>query len=78
MGCCYQFNNSYGIFKVKSLKNLKNAFKYAWNGIANFSVKPLKIATGIVGEYISKMYLEIKSRPIYVAKNTLGFDDDIL
>ena len=36
------------------------------------------LATGIVGEYISKMYLEIKSRPIYVAKNTLGFDDDIL
>ena len=36
------------------------------------------LATGIVGEYISKIYLEIKSRPIYVAKNTLGFDDDIL
>ena len=111
----------------KSNFNLKNSFKYAWNGIVNFSVKPLKIATvvgtlisfvsfiyllviiiktlitggdvpgypslicvmlflgglnllatGIVGEYISKMYLEIKSRPIYVAKNTLGFDDDIL
>ena len=56
----------------KSNFNLKNSFKYAWNGIVNFSVKPLKIATGIVGEYISKMYLEIKSRPIYVAKNTLG------
>lgn len=111
----------------KSNFNIKSSFKYAWNGIINFSVKPLKIATvlgtifslfafiyliiiliktlilgadvpgypslicvilllgglnlmavGILGEYISKMYLEIKKRPIYVAKNKLGFDDDVL
>ena len=36
------------------------------------------MAVGILGEYISKMYLEIKKRPIYVAKNKLGFEDDIL
>ena len=111
----------------KSNFNLKSSFKYAWTGIINFSVKPLRLATilgtitslfafiylliviiktlitggdvpgypslicvilllgglnllavGILGEYISKMYLEIKRRPIYVAKNKLGFDDDIL
>lgn len=111
----------------KSNFNIKSSFKYAWEGILNFSVKPLKLATvlgticslfafiyllivliktlitgadvpgypslicivlllgglnlmavGILGEYISKMYLEIKKRPIYVAKNKLGFDEDIL
>jgi len=127
------FNTKYLAYEVedrhtgKSNFNLKSSFKYAWNGIINFSVKPLKLATiigsicslfafiyllivliktlitgadvpgypslicvilllgglnlmavGILGEYISKMYLEIKKRPIYVAKNKLGFDDDIL
>ncbi len=111
----------------KSNFNIKSSFRYAWQGILNFSVKPLKVATvlgtifslfsfiyllvviiktlitgadvpgypsliciilllgglnlmavGILGEYISKMYLEIKKRPIYVAKNKLGFEDDIL
>ena len=36
------------------------------------------LAIGIVGEYISKIYLEIKKRPIYITKNTLGFDEDVL
>ncbi len=127
------FNTKYMTYEVedrhsgKSNFNLKSSFKYAWNGIINFSVKPLKVATllgmlcsigafiyllvvliktlvaggdvpgypslicvvlllgglnllavGILGEYISKMYLEIKKRPIYVAKNKLGFDDDVL
>ena len=101
------------------------SFKYAWDGIVNFSIKPLRIATvigaltsagsfiyllvliiktlikgidvpgyasllslillfgglnllaiGILGEYIAKMYVEIKRRPIYIAKYTLGFDED--
>jgi len=127
------FNTKYMVYEVedrhsgKSNFNIKSSFKYAWNGIVNFSVKPLKIATvvgtfcalfafiyfiiviiktltlgadvpgypsliclilflgglnlmaiGMVGEYISKMYLEIKKRPIYVAKNKLGFEDDVL
>ena len=111
----------------KTKFNLIKSFKYAINGIINFSVKPLKISTitgflfssisfvyliyilistivtgnpvpgypsliclilflgglnllaiGIVGEYIAKMYLEVKDRPIYIAKNTLGFEDEIL
>lgn len=125
------FNTKYMTYDVedrhsgKSNFNLKKSFKYAWDGIINFSVKPLKVATiigslfalvsfiyllviviktlctgvdvpgypslaslilllgglnlmaiGIVGEYISKMYLEIKKRPIYVAKTKLGFDED--
>jgi glycosyltransferase involved in cell wall biosynthesis len=125
------FNTKYLSYEVesrhsgKSNFNIKSSFKYAWNGIVNFSVKPLKLATiigvicslfsfiyliivfiktiatgadvpgypslicfvlllgglnltaiGIVGEYISKMYLEIKNRPVYIAKNKLGFDDD--
>ena len=36
------------------------------------------ISIGILSEYISKMYLEIKKRPIYITKNTLGFDEDVL
>ena len=30
---------------------------------------------GIIGEYVSKTYLEIKRRPIYVSKITLGLED---
>ncbi len=127
------FKTKYLEYKVekrysgKSNFNLTNSFKYAFNGIINFSTKPLRMATitglltssisfiyfiimlletlikgndvpgypsiiclililgginllaiGIVGEYISKIYLEIKKRPIYITKNTLGFDEDVL
>ena len=34
------------------------------------------LAIGILGEYIAKMHIEIKKRPIYIAKYTLGFDED--
>lgn len=33
---------------------------------------------GIISEYISKIYVETKNRPIYIEKDTLGFDEDIL
>ena len=36
------------------------------------------IVLGIIGEYIAKTYLEVKRRPIYITKEKLGFDDDIL
>lgn len=36
------------------------------------------IVLGIIGEYIANTYLEVKKRPIYIAKEKLGFDDDIL
>jgi len=127
------FKTKYLEYKVEkrysgtSKFNLTNSFRYAFNGIVNFSTKPLRLATvtglltstisfiyfivmiletlirgnnvpgypsiiclililgginllaiGIVGEYISKIYLEIKKRPIYITKNTLGFDEDVL
>lgn len=36
------------------------------------------IVIGIVGEYIANIYMEVKRRPIYITKERLGFDDDIL
>lgn len=33
---------------------------------------------GILGEYLSKTFIETKNRPIYVAKSKLGFDENIL
>ncbi len=32
------------------------------------------ICTGILGEYIGRMYEEIKQRPLYVVRETLGFE----
>ena len=36
------------------------------------------IVLGIIGEYIANTYLEVKKRPIYITKEKLGFDDNIL
>lgn len=36
------------------------------------------LCIGILGEYMSKTYLETKKRPIYIAKEKIGFDDNIL
>lgn len=36
------------------------------------------ICMGILGEYIAKMFLETKLRPIYIAKKRLGFEEEIL
>lgn len=33
---------------------------------------------GIIGEYVSRTYIEIKNRPIYIVKTKLGYDEDIL
>ena len=33
---------------------------------------------GIMGSYIGKSYIETKNRPIYIEKETKGFDNDIL
>ena len=105
--------------------NFINQWKYAFNGIINFSIRPLRIATfvgftfafgaflylclilvqtfangadvpgypslicvmlllggiqlmaiGILGEYMAKTNLETKKRPIYIAKNKFGFNDE--
>lgn len=36
------------------------------------------ISIGILGEYVSKTFIETKNRPIYVAKSKIGFDEEIL
>ncbi len=36
------------------------------------------ISIGILGEYISKMFVETKNRPVYIAQKKLGFEDKIL
>ena len=36
------------------------------------------IFTGILGTYIGKTYIETKKRPIYIEKETKGFDNEIL
>jgi hypothetical protein len=32
------------------------------------------IALGILGEYIGRMYQEVKGRPIYLVRDRVGFD----
>jgi len=125
------FNTHYMEYNVENRESGKSNFsffgqwRYAFNGIINFSVKPLRLATffggifalfsliylvfilidtllygnpvpgyptiicailllgglqlmaiGILGEYISRTYIETKKRPVYIAKQKLGFKDD--
>jgi glycosyltransferase involved in cell wall biosynthesis len=34
------------------------------------------ISIGIVGEYVGRIYTEIKGRPLYIIQETIGIDDD--
>ena len=36
------------------------------------------IFLGILGEYLGKTYNETKNRPIYIAKEEIGFDEEYL
>ena len=36
------------------------------------------LSIGILGEYLAKTYIETKNRPIYIEKEKIGFDEDIL
>ena len=41
-----------------------------------FSTGVLLIMLGIIGEYIGRIFDEIKERPIYIVRETIGFDDE--
>ncbi len=36
------------------------------------------VLLGLIGEYVARIYIETKRRPIYVSKAKFGFDEDIL
>lgn len=38
----------------------------------------LLIGLGIIGEYIGKIYNETKNRPIFIEKEKIGFEEDVL
>ena len=108
----------------KTKYSMKALFKLAYDGIFNFSNKPLKLIThiglytilvsmiyltgvlvkkllgydvpsgfisivavitlfsgvqlislGIIGEYLARIYLQVKNRPLYVVDKTVGIDD---
>lgn len=108
----------------KTKYSMKGLFKLAYDGIFNFSNKPLKLIThiglytimvsviyltgvlikkllgyevpsgfisivavitlfsgvqlislGIIGEYLARIYLQVKNRPLYVVDKTVGIDD---
>ncbi len=114
-------------YSGKSKFKFRRQLSYGFNGLFNFSTKPLRFVTilgaiisiisfiylieiiiqtlclgkdipgyasimcvililggiqllvlGIIGEYIARAFLEIKKRPIYIEKETLGFDNEIL
>lgn len=64
---------------IKSLIN--GTFKYGYASLICIttlfgSIELLMLA--IMAEYISKIHIETKNRPIYIEDNSLGFDEDIL
>lgn len=119
----YEYDRD-GRAEGKTKYSMKGLFKLAYDGIFNFSNKPLKLIThiglytimvsviyltgvlikkllgyevpsgfisivavitlfsgvqlislGIIGEYLARIYLQVKNRPLYVVDKTVGMDD---
>jgi glycosyltransferase involved in cell wall biosynthesis len=58
----------FGIQVVKGVTTIA-VFLFAFNGLIMLSI-------GILGEYIARVFEEIKNRPLYFVKNKMGFRDD--
>lgn len=73
------FTMSFLIYLIVLLVQLLG-FGIEWNPIYMVILLILLIAglqfiiLGIISEYLAKAYLEIKNRPIYIAKEKIGFD----
>jgi polyisoprenyl-phosphate glycosyltransferase len=70
-----------GIVYAAAVRLLTTHWVAGWAGIliAVLFIGGIQlISVGVLGEYIGRIYNEIKRRPLYVASEYIGFDDDAL
>lgn len=62
------------------LKLFTNSTEPGWTSIVTISLffnGIILIILGIVGEYIGRIYDEVKNRPLYIVGQQIGFDQDV-
>jgi hypothetical protein len=35
------------------------------------------VSVGLIGEYVGRLYVEAKRRPIFIVRRTIGFDTEL-